>query len=831
MSRWLTLGPVVDPLPALHDDDAGGFDLRARSKADPFDWPQMATPREGELVTWFAGSRLAWRGKASDAAGSVSLGVPQGAGEDRPAAAWLAAYIEVDRYTEARFELSGNQPRRLWLDGEQVASGGFDESEVHADLKLSPGKHLLFVETLWQPGDEREWTVGGALAGDAEAGPATFSDDPARGLTIHDIIDRPQINSVAVSPSGEWIALGVQRFLPGTSTRESWIEVRAAEDGRVLRSWRGDFGMSRVAWAPRGSRLTYVTSGDKGSTLWLADLSSNKTRALLQNVEDFGGYRWSPDAQLIAYSVTVKDEKDKRGVKRMEGLRDRWPTFRNKSQIHLLSVESGAKRRLTAGAESADSMVFAPDSRRLAFTRTVDDYATRPYSFTQIWEVDLRTFEARQLRQGRWCALFGYSPDGSKLLIRGGGDEFGDAGVNVPEGMIVNAYDGQLFIWDPESGDVDAITREFDPSISSGHWSADGNIYFRAEDKDYIRLFRYEPESRSFTPLETGFEVVGRVAWSQETAVAAGTGSSPWNPGGLWVADLTEGTHKVLYEPASEDFENIRRGRVEPWNFTAESGREITGRIYYPPNFDAEKTYPAIVYYYGGTSPTERSFGGRYPLEYWAAQGYVVYNLQPSGATGFGQEFAAYHVNDWGKTPTLEIAEGTRKFVEAHPFVDGEKIGCIGASYGGFMTMSLAVMEGAPFAAAVAHAGISSLSSYWGEGYWGYLYSAQATAESFPWNRKDIYVDQSPLFNADKAHVPLLLTHGTVDTNVPPGESDQLYIALKLLGKEVEYLRIDGQDHHILEHDKRVLWSRSIVAWFDRYLKDQPEWWDALYSE
>jgi len=133
------------------------------------------------------------------------------------------------------------------------------------------------------------------------------------------------------------------------------------------------------------------------------------------------------------------------------------------------------------------------------------------------------------------------------------------------------------------------------------------------------------------------------------------------------------------------------------------------------------------------------------------------------------------------------------------------------------------------FAAGVAHAGISSLSSYWGEGYWGYSYSSVATAESFPWNRRDLYVDQSPLFRADQARVPILLTHGTADTNVPRGESDAFYIALKLLDKPVEYLQLDGVDHWVVSHDKRVVWSSSIVAWFDRWLKDQPEWWDQLY--
>ncbi|MGP8330662.1 MAG: alpha/beta hydrolase family protein, partial [Methanosarcinaceae archaeon] len=110
-------------------------------------------------------------------------------------------------------------------------------------------------------------------------------------------------------------------------------------------------------------------------------------------------------------------------------------------------------------------------------------------------------------------------------------------------------------------------------------------------------------------------------------------------------------------------------------------------------------------------------------------------------------------------------------------------------------------------------------------------YSAVATANSFPWNRRDIYVDQSPLFSADKIVTPLLLTHGAGDTNVPPGESEQMYIALKLLGKDVEYLKIDDQNHWVLDYKKRIRWTKSIIAWFDKWLKEQPEFWNDLYPK
>ena len=296
----------------------------------------------------------------------------------------------------------------------------------------------------------------------------------------------------------------------------------------------------------------------------------------------------------------------------------------------------------------------------------------------------------------------------------------------------------------------------------------------------------------------------------------------------LYTLDLKALQGKRLIDLSEKILKDVTLGEVKDWNFVSAKGDTIYGRFYLPPHFDASKKYPLIVNYYGGTSPTERSFESRYPTHAYAALGYVVYILQPSGATGFGQEFSARHVNAWGKMTADEIIEGTKRFCKEHTFIDSDKIGCIGASYGGFMTQYLQTKTDI-FAAAISHAGISDITSYWGEGYWGYSYSALATANSYPWNARDLYTLQSPLFNADKINTPLLFLHGTADTNVPVGESIQMFTALKLLGKTTEFVQVPDQDHHILDYDKRILWTNTIFAWFAKWLKGQPEWWDALY--
>jgi dipeptidyl aminopeptidase/acylaminoacyl peptidase len=147
------------------------------------------------------------------------------------------------------------------------------------------------------------------------------------------------------------------------------------------------------------------------------------------------------------------------------------------------------------------------------------------------------------------------------------------------------------------------------------------------------------------------------------------------------------------------------------------------------------------------------------------------------------------------------------------------------------MTMSL-LTQTDMFAAGVSMYGISNIASYWGEGIWGSTYGDMALAGSYPWNTPDLYADRSPLFHADKITTPLLLLHGAVDANVPPGESEQMFTALKMLGRDVELVRFADEDHGISgSWDNRVAHRTMMLEWFDRWLKNDSTEWDTRWAE
>ncbi|MDZ7317797.1 MAG: S9 family peptidase, partial [candidate division KSB1 bacterium] len=843
LSNWLQLGPLASPWPIFHEvKNIKGqeFGLKQLLQFDPIDIQQW-WPQTGDTVRWDQATRRQWQRLVGD---STGVRLASATMEPAPAFYYLLTYLDAQRWLAAKLEVKSEHPFQVFLDGKMVGEKtGSDKpsgdsvqahpGKISAELKLETGKHRLLVKLLADPENKFPLRIFATLTLTEPFSAADLQIDlqPTHHMTITHLLEGPKLGGVSISPDGELAAISIRKSLPPSDDTESWIELRRIGDGRLVQTFRGGMAIDGIQWAPIGKRFSYITSGKEGSTLWLVDLESGTSEPVLEKVKDFVNYSWAPNGRFIVYSIAEKAEQDKSGLKKLEGMADRLPGWRQRSFLYLVTVPEKSRKRLTSGFLSTNLNSISPDSKRLLFSRSMEDYSHRPYSKTQLFVLALESMKLDTLWTLSWFGSAQWSPDGKQLLVTGGPSLFGKLGVAVPDTVIPNDYDTQAYVYDLATQTIDPISRNFDPAMGQAVWSQFENaIYFNTTDRSYRHLYRYDLKTRRYEKLDTGVEVLNSFDLAKTKPIMVYTGSGAVIPNQALVLDLKSRKYRLLANNEREDFEKVAFGRVESWSFRNRRNVAIDGYVYYPPNFDPANKYPLIVYYYGGTSPVSRDFEGRYPKNLYAAQGYVVYVLQPSGATGFGQEFSALHVNDWGRIVVDEIVDGVKQFLVAHPFVDDKRVGCIGASYGGFTTMLLQTRTDM-FAAAVAHAGISSIASYWGEGYWGYLYSAVATANSFPWNRKDIYVDQSPLFQADRIKTPLLLLHGSEDTNVPPGESIQLYTALKLLGREVELIQVEDQNHTIMTYSKRILWTKSILAWFDKWLKGEPEWWNELYPK
>ncbi len=734
-----------------------------------------------------------------------------------------AVYLANEQWLKGEFQVTLFGPSEIYINNEKkLTYTETAKATKTIPCEFVPGKQTVIVKTVSEGG--KAFALSFKVK-EPESAAIAFSLSPKRGKNIYDILNGKHINRAELSPSGKYAIITLQNTVDGKTTTTT--QICRSDNKEVVYAF--DNYVQALKWIPGKDEISYLRKEGNGHSLYAYSPEKKQLQCLIKEDPEINNYTWSPDLSYLIYYKNENYAENDWKLRKLSGIEDRQPYYRYRSWLNKFDFATGLHSRLTWGNLTTSLMDISHDGSQLLFSTSRPDYTEYPYHKQSVYLLNLKNHRLDTLWENRTYSIScSFSPDDKHLLISGGPSAFGKTGENIGKNPIANQYDTQLYIYDIASKKVTPITKDFHPSVTQTDWRKDGKLYIVANDADYVRLFVYT--NNKISRVNCPGDIIRSISIPENGDRMFYMASGVSSPAVVYERNLTNGETRVWENPSAAQYENIVFGDVKEWDYNYKKGTVIDGRYYLPTNFDPSKKYPLIVYYYGGTTPTERSFGGRYPFNLYAANGYVVYVLQPSGAIGYGQEFSARHQNNWGKITGNEIISATKAFLKAHPFIDATKVGCMGASYGGFTTMYLTTQTDI-FTCAIAHAGISSITGYWGDSYWGYGYSTNATAHSFPWNRKDIYVDQSPLFNADKVNTPLLLIHGTKDVNVPTAQSMQFYTALKLLGKDAELVFVKDSDHVVVDYDLRILWNNTILAYFAKYLKGEPDWWKNIYKD
>lgn len=832
--EWISTGPAKVLLPAFCDEETAD---RGAELLD-MGWLDKTTlrPSAGDATSWpFHETPLEW-GIKSTVDTNLVLAEKSDEGDSQAYAAYAAVYIEVFRRQSLSVKVSGNQPFELFLDGESKKCVDKTEpaaealSEKTATLDLKRGKYCLLVKTVCLPGHMKHgWQLGLEITPPEETEARDLpivSTSPVQYFTaLEDTQQLTNAGQMALSPDGKHLALRISRTKPH---RESRMEILDTATGKREHLLKRGSSIHSPKWSPDGRYLAFRS----GSSIFTFDPKTLEQKEVLRKQKGLGSYFWAPDSSRLYFMVT-DSAPDKGDYERLWDPRDRLTDWNTRTSLHMILADGTGKTCLTTKGEFALTQAsVSRDGSRLALVirRTIEE---RPYFETEFWLMDTTTHVTEQITKARFCfengaANLTWSPDNTKIAFTAPPEETPLPG----KGKETNAFDTCLWVLDLESKTMQNLSKRFDATVSGSLWwrAKDSRIYFVAQKKAYQWLTRINPEKGGLEFLHDSPTSVSSFAPAKDSADWFLTGSTLDYPSQVYRINVETLLAGVFMDPNKELMQRFKRADWERFNFTNPDGNEIDGWIFYPPRFDPSLKWPMVVYFYGGVSPEEERFSIMY-YQWLAAHGYVLYVVNPSGAVGYGRDFANLHCNDWGKLAGRDIILGTKEVLADKPFVDPERIGAYGGSYGGFMTLSL-VTQTDLFKASCSMYGISNLTSYWGAGIWGYTYGDTAMAGSYPWANKDLFVDCSPIFSADKVESALLLLHGVDDGNVPSIESEQMFTALKVLGKDVAYVRFAGEDHGIGGKFSNLVAHRNmILEWFDKHLKDDPAGWDLRWKK
>ena len=731
--------------------------------------------------------------------------------KDSKSVGLLSFYLNNSDYLKGNIKVKGPKTYKVYVDN----------NEVSGELKLAPEHHTFAIRFLAEPSD----TDSISVTIESQISNLKPQITKAHPYMVHDLTDGKRVRGVSLSADGKYVIVSFQTTARGGKSQWDY-ELREVKTQRMIQRLNGS-----KRWMPRS--VAYIDEewqGDK-RVLYKVDPATGQRTQWAYDIPR-ESYDISPTEDYLIFTCTEEGPKEDENVYQVLEMDDRQPGWRSRSYLKRYDIKSGLTQRITFGTKGEHLSDISQDGKKLLVYSSYSRLEKRPTEVQDVFVIDAQTLKVDTLLQHEgFLGGCYFSPDASQVLFKGNPEAFNRIGCQLPADRTPSMTEYELFLYDIVTKHVKPFTKDFDPNIDGGlTWSAvDGNIYFYAECRDYVYVYQLNPKTGKITQMPCNGDYIYRLDMAEHAPVMAYLSYKAMEPASAYVLDLKSKKQQTFFDGKTA-LGDAELGTCQDYNFTNSKGDTVYGRLYLPKDFDATKKYPMIVYYYGGCSPVSRYFESPYAPQYWNSLGYVAYIIEPSGATGFGQEWASRHVNTAGRGPAEDIIEGTKKICTDHPFINKEKIGCMGASYGGFMTQYLQTQTDI-FAAAVSHAGIANHTSYWGQGYWGYNYSEVSMANSYPWSHRDLYVNQSPLFNADKIHTPLLLLHGDADTNVPLVESLQMFTALKLLGREVALVQVKGENHHILEYSKKEKWLATQMAWFAKWLKDDPTWWDALYPK
>jgi len=643
-----------------------------------------------------------------------------------------------------------------------------------------------------------------------------------------------RVSGQEISPDGKYILYGVSYYSieQNKGNRELYtIGTDGNNYRQITQSPKSEFN---AVWRPDGKKIGFLSSESGSVQLWEMNPDGSQRTHISKIEGGITGFKYSPDQTKIIYTKEIPIENKfediykglpKASGKLMDELMYRHWDHWVESYSHVFYADYDGSKiwndkdiiedepfqsplKPFGGIEQIN---WSPDGKTIAYTcKKLTGKAATLSTNSDIYLYELESGKTNNLTEG----MMGFdvnpvfSPDGKYIAW---------------ESMARDGYESdqnRLFMLDRETGEKVYCTDEFDQNVGSLAWNDDSkSIYFTSDWHGTFQIYNYNVKSDSIKKLTEGMHDYRNAIPAGDKLMALRNSMSI--PTELYSVNPENGEAKQITFTNKELLDKITMGKVEERWMKTEDGKDMLTMIIYPPHFDPDKKYPALLYCKGGPQgPLSQNFHYRWNYQLMAANGYIIVAPNRRGVSGFGQEWQEQISGDYHGKSMQDYLTAIDEMAK-EPFVDGKKIGAVGASAGGYAVYYLAGIHNGRFSAFIAHDGIFNEEAQ-------YLETEEMWFENWDkggpfWEKDNKIANEayahSPHKSVQNWDTPILIIHGELDYRVVYTQGMTAFNGARLNDVPAQYLHFPDENHWVLRPQNGILWQRAFFAWLDMWLK------------
>lgn len=636
-----------------------------------------------------------------------------------------------------------------------------------------------------------------------------------------------------LAPDGSSVIFNVTRYDYHTNKKIADIFIVPTEGGKVTKLTSSDGSYYNARWRPDGNAIGYISSHSGTPQIWEMNIDGS-SQTIKSDIEGgLNGFEYSPSGDKIFYLKDVKLEKNTAdiypdlplaNVRIIDDLMYRhWDSWSNYSYSHIFIQDFGNNKAGPGIDIMADEpwdaplstdfdiaqVSWSPDGKSIAYTSKKmkgKDYALSTNSDVYIYDIASGLTDNLSKGMPGYDRYPVFSPDGRKIAWQS---------MKTPG---FEADKDNLYILDLSTGEKTNMSTGFDQDVRNLRWSADGNsIYFISGTKATFQLYKMDIGNKAITQITKGQHDYTSFSLASDFIVAEKMSMSMATE--LFRVDPENGLEMQLSELNNDKYENLRLGRVEERWVKTTDNKQMLVWVIFPPDFDPAKKYPALLYCQGGPqSAVSQFFSYRWNLQLMAANDYIIVAPNRRGLPTFGSAWNDQISGDYGGQNMRDYISAIDE-LKKEPYIDENRLGAVGASYGGYSVFYLAGHHEGRFKAFISHCGIYNLESMYASTEEVFFVNHDLGGPY--WDKpKPISYSFSPHLSVDKWDTPIMIIAGENDFRIPYTESLQAFNAAQLRGIPSKLLVFPDETHFILKPQNSILWQREFFGWLDKYLKD-----------